>query len=153
MRRTQGANCRRERGDLPWIGVVPGEQQHTADQRMREHADVLGAQFRAGDIHHERPQPEAHAGASNTAIDSTCVVCGNMSITPAWVSLNPWSCTKISASRAKLPGWQEIYTTRRGRQCAMRVSRAAAPARGGGSRTRTSRPPPPHPKGAGSKKF
>src|SRR5271165_1185247 len=104
----------RERGELAGIAVIAGEQQHAADLRVGQHADVLIRQFRAGDIDHERPK--AHAGASNTAIDSTCVVCGNISITPAQVSLNPWVCTKISASRAKLPGWQEIYTTRRDRQ-------------------------------------
>src|ERR1035438_9162963 len=100
---------------------------------MRKHPDILSAQFRTGDIDHERSQ--THAGPSNTAIDSTCVVCGNISITPAQVSLKPWEYTKISASRAKLPGWQEIYTTRRGRQCAIRAMSAEAPARGGSSST------------------
>src|ERR1700689_999926 len=102
---------------------------------MGQHPDIVGAQFRARDIHHQRTQ--THGVASNTAIDSTCVVCGNISITPAELSVNPWVCTKISASRAKLPGWQEIYTTRRGRQCANRASTAEAPARGGASSTRS----------------
>src|ERR1700680_56989 len=135
MRRAQGSDIRGERGELPRIAVVAGEQQDAADQGVRKHPDIVGAQFRTGDIDHERPQ--THTGFSNTAIDSTCVVCGNISITPAQVSLNPWPCTKISASRAKLPGWQEIYTTRRGRQCANRVSSADAPARGGSSSTRS----------------
>src|ERR1700719_2596297 len=102
---------------------------------MGQHPDVLGAEFGAGIIDHERSQ--AHAGPSKTAIDSTCVVCGNISITPALVSLNPRVYTKFSASRAKLPGWQEIYTTRRGRQCAIRGSKAEAPARGGSSSTKS----------------
>src|ERR1700694_3412609 len=135
VRRAQAADCRREGGDLPWIMVVPGEQQDAADQGMSEHPDIIGAEFRARDVHHERSQ--THAGASNTAIDSTCVVCGNISITPALVSLNPRVYTKFSASRAKLPGWQEIYTTRRGRQCAIRGSKAEAPARGGSSSTKS----------------
>src|ERR1700675_4544400 len=135
VRRAQGADRRRERRDLAWIVVIPGEQQNAADHGMDKHPDVLGAQFRARDIDHERSQ--THAGPSNTAIDSTCVVCGNISITPAQVSLYPWPCTKISASRAKLPGWQEIYTTRRGRRCTARASSAQAPARGGSSSTKS----------------
>jgi hypothetical protein len=35
-----------------------------------------------------------------------------MSMTPAATSRNPWSLTRMPASRARLPGWQEIYTTR-----------------------------------------
>src|SRR5580658_392286 len=135
MRRAQRPDALRERGDLGRIAVIAGEQQDAADLGVRKHTDIIGSQFRAADVDHERPQ--AHAGPSNTAIDSTCVVCGNISITPAQVSLNPWVCAKISASRAKLPGWQEIYTTRRGRQSAMRASSAEAPARGGSSSTRS----------------
>ncbi len=119
MRRAHRADRRRQRGELLRIAVVAAEQYDAADQGWRKHVEVFGAEFGSGDIDHERTQ--AHAGFSNTAIDSTCVVCGNMSITPAPISLNPWSFTKIPASRAKLPGWQEIYTTRRGRQCAMRA--------------------------------
>src|SRR5277367_901303 len=114
MRGAQRPDSRRKRRELRWIAVIAGEQQDAADLGVRQHAHIIRAQFRARDIDHERAQ--THVGISNTAIDSTCVVCGNISITPAQVSLNPWVCTKISASRAKLPGWQEIYTTRRGRQ-------------------------------------
>src|SRR5258706_632216 len=102
MRRAQGANRRRQRGELPRIAVIPGEQEDAADQRVCKHPDILGDQFRSRDIDHERSQ--THSSRSNTAIDSTCVVCGNISITPAQVSLNPWVYTKVSASRAKLPG-------------------------------------------------
>src|ERR1700733_5965497 len=102
---------------------------------MAQHTHILRRQFQAGNVHHQRTQ--AHAGASNTAIDSTCVVCGNISITPAPLSVNPSSFTKIPASRAKLPGWQEIYTTRRGCHVGMRVMSSAAPARGGSSKIRS----------------
>ena len=137
MRTAHRPDTRRQRRDLRRVAVIPREQQNAADQRMLEHANVVGAQFRAGDVDHEGSQ--THAGLSNTAIDSTCVVCGNISITPAQVSSNPKSCTRRPASRAKLPGWQEIYTTRRGRQCAIRGSSSAAPARGGSSSTRSKR--------------
>src|SRR5450631_826835 len=131
MRRAKRPYRGSQSGYLLRVTVITGEQEHAADQGVRQHPGVIRTQFRSGDIDHERSQ--THTGPSNTAIDSTCVVCGNISITPAQVSVNPWVPTKISASRAKLPGWQEIYTTRRGRQCAMRVNSAQAPARGGSS--------------------
>ena len=43
---------------------------------------------------------------SNTAIDSTCAVCGNMSMTPAAFSVQPFSLTRKPASRASEAGWQ-----------------------------------------------
>src|SRR5580700_4634264 len=101
---------------------------------MAQHIDIFGGQLGAREIDHERSQ--AHGIFSNTAMDSTCVVCGNMSNTPAPDSLNPWA-TNTAVSRAKLPGWQEIYTTRRGSHCGIRSMIASAPARGGSSSTRS----------------
>jgi hypothetical protein len=52
-------------------------------------------------------RPMACAGdsqRSNTAMDSTCAVCGNMSMTPALRSRKPSSFTRIPASRANVPG-------------------------------------------------
>src|SRR5690606_26549689 len=42
----------------------------------------------------------------NSAMLSTCAVCGNMSIAPALTSRYPCSCTRKPASRASEPGWQ-----------------------------------------------
>ena len=44
------------------------------------------------------------AAGSNTAIDSTCEVCGNMSTAPAAFSSNPPWCTSSAASRASVAG-------------------------------------------------
>ena len=44
---------------------------------------------------------------SKSAMDSTCEVCGNMSITPADVSRNPCWLTRMPASRASEAGWQD----------------------------------------------
>src|SRR5690349_587766 len=52
------------------------------------------------------PRQES-AGAqrrSNSAMDSTCAVCGNMSMTPAAMRSKPWRCTSRPASRASEAG-------------------------------------------------
>src|SRR6185312_5581034 len=50
---------------------------------------------------------DAHDYLSKTAIDSTCAVCGNMSMTPAASRVKPCWCTKMPASRAREAGWQD----------------------------------------------
>ena len=44
---------------------------------------------------------------SNSAIDSTCAVCGNMLTTPAAARRYPRSCTSTAASRASVAGLHE----------------------------------------------
>ena len=84
LRRAHGAELGGQRGNLRGVAVIAGEEEHAAHQRVGQNLAVLRAQFRPGDVDHERAQRSwAHAFFSNTAIDSTCVVCGNISITPA----------------------------------------------------------------------
>src|SRR6185312_14930611 len=70
---------------------------------------------------------------SNNASDSTCAVCGNMSITPAASSLKPCVRTSVPASRASEAGWHETYTTRRTDLPGSCCSKPSAPLRGGSS--------------------
>src|SRR5580700_3878444 len=58
-----------------------------------------------------------------------------MSTTPAVASLKPCSCTNTPRSRARLPGWQEIYNTRRGASAATAANTSRAPVRGGSRST------------------
>jgi len=52
-------------------------------------------------------QPGPRASRTNTPIDSTCAVCGNMLATPATASVKPRSCTNTAASRASVAGLHE----------------------------------------------
>src|SRR3546814_13750647 len=56
--------------------------------------------------------PNPGLQGSNIAIDSTCAVCGNMSITPAARSFKPRSLTRYPASRASDDGGHLKYTIR-----------------------------------------
>ena len=66
------------------------------------------------------------AQASKTAIDSTCPVCGNIFTTPALLSRYPPSCTRMPASRARVAGLQDTYTSRRGRSSGVNAASARA---------------------------
>ena len=40
--------------ELPRVVVIAGEQDHRADQRVGQHAAVLGRELVAGHVHHQR---------------------------------------------------------------------------------------------------
>src|SRR6516165_8728838 len=129
-------------GELGGPGVVACEQDHTSHQRVAQELALLGGDFGPREVDHQRAETHAGAGerdapcgAMSSASDSTCAVCGNMSTTPAAASANPCSCTNTPRSRARLPGWQEIYNSRCGASRARAGSTARAPVRGGSSST------------------
>ncbi len=103
-RTSQTVDLRHEVLQLPRIGVVAGEQDDAAHQRMSQQFTIFRAQRSAGDVDHQWAQghgmsspglsADAPGGASK-ARDSTWVVCGNMSATPAASSSNPSSWTRI----------------------------------------------------------
>ena len=98
-------------------GVVAREQDDAADQRMAQHLAVLGRQLEAGDIDHQwaqghglsilssvlSPEHPLYGALSSTAMDSTCVVCGNISSTPAARKRKPSSWVRTPRSRASEP--------------------------------------------------
>ena len=98
------------------IGVVARKQDDAAHQRMRQQFAIFRAQLRTGEIDHQWTQSHvvppaglsaAVPGGASRAMDSRCVVCGNMSATPAASRSKPSSLTRMPRSRARLPGWQE----------------------------------------------
>src|SRR5207248_5428373 len=138
-----GMNRADQCGQLVGDGVVAREEDAAAHQRMAQQLALLGGGRAAGEVDHQGAQ--THAGgavrrarrppAVSSSSDSTCVVCGNMSTTPAAWSAKPCSCTSTERSRARLPGRQEIYNTRCGASAASAANTAAAPVRGGSSST------------------
>src|SRR3954452_25424483 len=108
---------------------------------MAQDLAVLGRELEAGDIDHQWAQGQgespgvAYDALSSTATDSTWVVCGNISSTPAASKRNPWVWVSSPKSRASEPVWHEIYTTRRGASCATALKTSRAPTRGGSNRT------------------
>ena len=143
------------------VGVVAREQDDAADQRMDQHLAILGRQFLAGDVDHQwserhcalpgdcpvgvivayprlevRPARLIHdpAGAS-TATDSTWVVCGNMSATPAASSSKPCSCTRIPDRAPGSPGGRKHTPRASAAGRASSGSTSRAPTRGGSSST------------------
>ena len=64
--------------------VIAREQDHAADLRVQEHLALVRFERDPVEIDHHRP--ERHDAGSNSAIDSTCDVCGNMSMIPAATS-------------------------------------------------------------------
>ena len=123
-----------ECGELRGINIIAGKEDDAAHQGVAQQLAILGRQFAPRHIDHEGSEghaaPPCAAGRSSSAIDSTCMVCGNMSTTPAACKLKPYSCTSVPTSRARLPGWQEIYSSR----CAPRratVGKIARAARAG----------------------
>src|SRR6187549_2764090 len=114
--------------------VVAREEDDAADERMAQHLAVLGRELEAGDIDHQWAQSHG-TYLSRTATDSTWVVCGNISSTPAASKRKPWAWVSRPRSRASEPVWQEIYTTRCGAGCATALKTSRAPTRGGSNRT------------------
>ena len=82
--RTHGVNIRDELLQLRGVGVIACKKNHAADKRMLQQLALQRLQHRPLEIDHQRS--ERHRSTSRTAIDSTCVVCGNISTTPAAVS-------------------------------------------------------------------
>ena len=80
-RRTHRMDIGDQPGQLLGFGVVAREEDHAADRRVRQQFALLRLQHRTLEIDHE--WTEGHRVRSRTAMDSTCVVWGNMSITPA----------------------------------------------------------------------
>src|SRR5579872_4525213 len=111
-----------QRGQPFGIDVVAREKNHAADERVAQQLAFLGGQRSAHEVDHQRTETHTSdigsiatgAPSVSSASDSMCAVWGNMSTTPAAASLKPCPCTSTSRSRARLPGWQEIYNTRRG---------------------------------------
>src|SRR5262249_50847456 len=104
-RAAHGVNLGHELDELLRVDVVAGEENHPTHQRMPHQLALLRRHDGPEEIDHQRP--EAHAvglAGSSRANASTCVVCGNMSTTPAATSLIPCSCTSSPRSRARLPG-------------------------------------------------
>src|SRR5215470_3858198 len=129
-----------ERRQLRRIEVVPCEQDHPTHQRLAQQLALLLEDFGPREVDHQRAETHAGRAASqsrpecvSSARDSTCAVCGNISTTPAAASVKPCSCTNTPRSRARLPGWQEIYNSRCGASRARAGSTARAPVRGGSS--------------------
>ncbi len=77
------------------------EQDHAADLRR---TDPVALDGRKPLVLDSDDQHENSYSLSNTAIDSTCAVCGNMSMAPALIRVNPWRFTSVPASRASEPG-------------------------------------------------
>src|SRR5579864_7230568 len=121
--------------ELRRVAVVAREQDDAPDQGVTQQLEFLGRGLGPGQIDHQRPETHARARRVSRASDSTCAVCGNIPTTPAASRANPCSCTNTCRSRARLPGWQEIYNTRRGASAAIPASTARAPVRGGSSST------------------
>src|SRR3546814_17962770 len=94
---------------------------------------VVGDEELAFDLDGHRGTPTY---GSNIAIDSTCAVCGNMSITPAARSFQPRPLTRKPASRASDAGWQLTYTIRFSPFSGSYLSTPPAPERGGTCRSR-----------------
>ena len=102
-RRAHRADVAHQLLELLHAGVVAREKNHGADQWMTQHLAVLGRERRARNVDHDRPKGHFVTCLTNTAMLSTCVVCGNISITPADTSEKPCSRTRMPASRARLP--------------------------------------------------
>ncbi len=66
--------------------VVPREQDDAADLRMTHQFAVVGLERDAREVHHDRTERHRASFGSKSAIDSTCDVCGNMSMMPAATS-------------------------------------------------------------------
>src|ERR1700746_4059947 len=105
---------------------------------MAQQLPFLGDDLRPGEVDHQGAETHATAAAArvwppavSSASDSTCAVCGNISTTPAAASVKPCACTNTPRSRARLPGWQELYNSRCGASPASAASTARAPVRGG----------------------
>src|SRR5690349_11488208 len=144
-RRTDGMDVGDQPGELVGVGVVAREQDDAAHERMAQDFAVLGRELETGDIDHQWPKGHRRRlyFLSSTATDSTCVVCGNISRTPAARKRKPISWVRMPRSRAREPVWQEIYTTLRGAICATALKTSRAPTRGGSNRT-WSNPPRIH---------
>ena len=80
-RRARGVDVGDEPRELLRVRVVARKKDHAAHQRVLQDLALFGLQHRALEVDHQGA--ERHDARSSTAMDSTCVVCGNMSITPA----------------------------------------------------------------------
>ena len=86
-----------EGGQLLRVGVVAGEKDHPPDEGVPQQLALLGLEARALQVDHQGTEanrispPRAAPGGVSRARDSTWVVCGNMSSTPAARSANPKS--------------------------------------------------------------
>src|SRR5690348_6353911 len=93
----KGVDCGNELRQLLRIDIVPGEKDDSTYEGMPHQLGLIGRNGRADEVDHQRP--ETHPGrplrlpGSRIAMDSTWVVCGNMSNTPAAMRLIPCSCT------------------------------------------------------------
>ena len=107
-----------EAGELLGVGVVAREQDDAAHERMAQHFAVLGRQLETGDIDHQWPKGHKPHFLSSTATDSTCVVCGNISRTPAARKRKPMVVrqdAQVARQGARVTG--DIHHPARGDMC------------------------------------
>src|SRR3984885_3756633 len=84
---TRGVDVGAERGKLRVVNIIARKQDDAAHQRMAQELAVFATQLKTRHINHQGA--EANAGRCRRAKDSTCIVWGNMSNTPAACKLKP----------------------------------------------------------------
>src|SRR3569833_2626330 len=96
-RAAHGEDRGHELGERVRIRVVAGEEDDSANERMPHQLWLFRGDSHTLEIDHQRPQANGvrpfFRPGSRIARDSTCVVWGNMSITPAATRLIPCSLT------------------------------------------------------------
>ena len=96
-----------ELDQLRLVTKIAPEEDDAADRGVPQPIAPGVVEFATGNPDQDGTAAHAGRSRSNSAMDSTWPVCGNMSITPAPFSVKPCSRTRMPASRARLAGWQD----------------------------------------------